>query len=84
MAENSCTVKKGDYLLIDYAAKFEDGTVFDITSKEKSLKAGTYDTEKEYRPLFCRVDMGRFMKGIDKGVLGIACPRTCKANLNYR
>jgi peptidylprolyl isomerase len=84
MAENSWTVEKGDYLLIDYVAKFEDGTVFDTTSKEKSLKAGTCDTEKEYRPLFCRVDMSQFMKGIDKGVLGIACPRTCKANLNYR
>ena len=84
MAENSCTVKNEDFLLIDYVAKFEDGTIFDTTSKEKPLKAGTYFTEKEYRFLFCRVDTGQFIKGIDKGVLEIACPRTCKANLYYR
>jgi peptidylprolyl isomerase len=76
-------VKKEDYLLIDYIAKFEDGTIFD-TTKEKPFKAEVFDTEKEYRPLFCRVDTGQFIKGIDKGVLEIACPRTCKANLYYR
>jgi len=71
MTENSRTVKKGDYLLIDYIAKFEDGTVFDATSKEKAIETGIYDNEKEYRPLFFRVDTGQVIKGIDKGVLGM-------------
>jgi len=71
MTENSCTVKKGDYLLIDYVAKLEDGTVFDTTSKEKAIEAGIYDKEKGYRPLFFRVDTGQVIKGIDKGVLGM-------------
>ncbi len=71
MTENSCTVKKGDFLLIDYVAKLEDGTVFDTTSKEKAIEAGIYDKEKGYRPLFFRVDTGQVIKGIDKGVLGM-------------
>ncbi|MGB9938700.1 FKBP-type peptidyl-prolyl cis-trans isomerase [Methanosarcina sp.] len=69
--ENSRTVKRGDYLLIDYTGKFEDGTVFDTTLKEKALEAGIYDKEKEYRPLFFRADIGQVIKGIDRGVLGM-------------
>ncbi len=69
--ENSCIVKKGDYLLIDYTGKFEDGIVFDTTLKEKALEAGIYEKEKEYRPFFFRVDAGQIIKGIDRGVLGM-------------
>ena len=43
---NFRTVKKGDYLLIDFTGKFEDGTVFDTTSKEKAIEAGIYDPER--------------------------------------
>jgi peptidylprolyl isomerase len=69
--ENSHTVKKGDYILIDYTVKFEDGTVFDTTVKEKALEAGIYSEEKEYRPFFFRTDARQVIKGIDAGVIGI-------------
>ncbi len=69
--ENFRTVKKGDYLLIDFIGKFEDGTVFDTTSKEKAIEAGIYDPEREYKPLFFRADAGQIIKGIDKGVMGM-------------
>lgn len=69
--ENSRTVKKGDYLLISYTGKFEDGTVFDTTIKEKALEAGIYSEGKEYRPFFFRADTGQVVKGIDAGVLGM-------------
>lgn len=71
MTENSHTAKKGDYILIDYTAKIEDGTVYDTTSKEKAVEAGIYDPEKKYIPLFFRVDTGQVIKGIEKGVLGM-------------
>ncbi|WP_440947513.1 FKBP-type peptidyl-prolyl cis-trans isomerase [Methanosarcina sp. T3] len=69
--ENSRTVKKGDYLLIDYTGKLEDGTIFDTTLKEKAREAGIYSEEKEYRPLFFRADARQVVKGIDAGVLGM-------------
>ena len=69
--ENFRTVKKGDCLLIDFIGKFEDGTIFDTTSKEKAIEAGIYDPEKEYKPLFFRADGGQIIKGIDNGVLGM-------------
>ncbi len=84
MTENSHTVKKGDYLFIDYVEKFELETVFYAASIEKALEAGIYDKEKEYRPLFFRVDTGQVINGIDKGVLEIAHPGTCKADLQSR
>ncbi|MPM54972.1 hypothetical protein SDC9_101755 [bioreactor metagenome] len=58
-------------MLIDYTGKFEDGTVFDTTSKEKALEAGIYSEEKDYRPFFFRVDARQVIKGIDKGILGM-------------
>jgi peptidylprolyl isomerase len=64
-------VKKGDYVLIDYTGKLEDGTVFDTTLKQKALETGTYEEEKEYRPLFFKAYTGQVIKGIDKGVLGM-------------
>ncbi|HET8688839.1 MAG TPA: FKBP-type peptidyl-prolyl cis-trans isomerase, partial [Methanosarcina sp.] len=64
-------MKKGDYLLIDYTGKLEDGKVFDTTSKEKALEAGIYNEEQEYRPFFFRADTGQVIKGIDMGVLGM-------------
>jgi peptidylprolyl isomerase len=69
--ENSRTVKKGDYLLVDYTGKLEDGTVFDTTIKEKALEAGIYSEEKGYRPFFFRADARQVIKGIDAGVLGM-------------
>jgi peptidylprolyl isomerase len=69
--ENSRTVKKGDYILIDYTVKFEDGTVFDTTVKEKAIEAGIYDEEKKYSPFFFRTDARQVIKGIDAGVIGI-------------
>jgi peptidylprolyl isomerase len=68
---SSRTVEKGDYLLIDYTGKLEDGTVFDTTLKEKAIEAGIFDEEKEYRPFFFRADTGQVIKGIDSGVLGM-------------
>ncbi|MHB8102495.1 MAG: FKBP-type peptidyl-prolyl cis-trans isomerase [Methanosarcina sp.] len=71
MTEDSHTAKKGDYLLIDYTGRFEDGTLFDTTLKEKAIESGIYDKEKKYTPLFFRADTGQVVKGIDREVLGM-------------
>ena len=71
MTENSRTVKKGDYILIDYTGKLEDGTIFDTTLKEKAIETGVYSEEKEYRPFFFRAGAFQVVKGIDEGVLGM-------------
>lgn len=69
--EPSYRKKKGDYILIDYTGKFEDGTIFDTTVKEKALEAGIYSEEKEYRPFFFRTDARQVIKGMDTGILGM-------------
>ena len=40
-------------------------------NEEKALETGIYDEEKDYRPLFFRVDARQVIKGIDQGVLGM-------------
>jgi peptidylprolyl isomerase len=69
--ENSRTVEKGDYVLISYTGKFEDGTVFDTTIKEKAIEAGIFCEGKEYTPLFFKAGLGLVIKGIDLGVMGM-------------
>jgi peptidylprolyl isomerase len=71
MTENSQTVKKGDYILIDYTGKLEDGTIFDTTLKKKAIEKGIYSEEKEYRPCFFKTGASQVVKGIDMGVLGM-------------
>jgi len=71
MTENSQTVKKGDYILIDYIGTLEDGTLFDTTLKKKAIETGIYSEEKEYRPCFFKTGAAQVVKGIDMGVLGM-------------
>jgi peptidylprolyl isomerase len=69
--ENTRSVEKGDYVLIDYTGTFEDGAVFDTTIKKKAIEAGIFCEGKEYTPLFFKAGLGQIIKGIDSGVLGM-------------
>ena len=84
MTENSLIVKKVDYFLIDYIAKFETGTMFDTISKEKAIESGIYDKEKEYNSLFFKVVTDQILKSISKGALDIAFRGTTKADVQGR
>lgn len=84
MTENSCIMKKVDCLLFDSISKFEDGIIFDTTSKEKAIEAGIYCKEKECNLLFFKVVTDQILKSIGKGALDIAFRRTIKANLQGR
>ncbi|MDD3041614.1 MAG: peptidylprolyl isomerase [Methanosarcinaceae archaeon] len=69
--DDSKTVETGDYILVDYAAKFEDGTVFDTSLKELAKEAGIYEEGKNYGPLFFRVKGRQVITGLDEGVAGM-------------
>jgi FKBP-type peptidyl-prolyl cis-trans isomerase 2 len=65
-------VKEGDYVLVDYIGKLEDGTVFDTSIKDVAIDAGIYNPKREYQPLGFTVGAGEMIKGFDKGVVGMA------------
>ncbi|HII02764.1 TPA: peptidylprolyl isomerase [Methanosarcinaceae archaeon] len=69
--ENSQAVETGNYVLVDYTGKFEDGKVFETTVKERALESGIYEEAREYTPLFFRANASQVIKGLDKGVLGM-------------
>ncbi|MDD4331377.1 MAG: peptidylprolyl isomerase [Methanosarcinaceae archaeon] len=67
----SKVVEAGDYIFLDYTAKFEDGRVFDTSCIELAKETGIYEGEKAYSPLFFRVKSRQVIKGLDEGVLGM-------------
>ncbi|WP_440954874.1 FKBP-type peptidyl-prolyl cis-trans isomerase [Methanosarcina sp. Mfa9] len=69
--ENSQAVETGNYVLVDYTGKFEDGKVFETTVKERALEAGIYEEARKYTPLFFRANARQVIKGLDKGVVGM-------------
>ncbi len=69
--ENSQAIKTGDYVLVDYTGKFEDGNVFETTVKDRALEAGIYEESREYTPLFFRANANQVIKGLDKSVVGM-------------
>lgn len=62
-------VKEGDYVLVDYTGKLEDGTVFDTSIKDDAIEAGIYNQKRDYQPLGFTVGAGEMIKGFDKGVV---------------
>jgi FKBP-type peptidyl-prolyl cis-trans isomerase 2 len=65
-------VEEGDYVLVDYIGKLEDGTVFDTSLKDVAIEAGIYNQKRDYQPLGFTVGAGEMITGFDKGVVGMA------------
>lgn len=69
--EEAHTAEAGDYIEVNYTGKFKDGTVFDTSVKEIAEKAGIFEEQKKYIPMFFRVKGCQVIKGLDNGVLGM-------------
>ncbi|MFX1317333.1 MAG: peptidylprolyl isomerase [Promethearchaeota archaeon] len=52
------SIKKGEWIKVDYVGTFDDGTIFDSTDKSGS------------NPLKFQVGMGQLIKGFDDSVIG--------------
>ncbi|MBA5942687.1 MAG: FKBP-type peptidyl-prolyl cis-trans isomerase [Methanophagales archaeon] len=67
------TAIEGDYILVDYSERLEDGTVFDTSIESVAVEAEIYNLGREYKPLGFTVDAGEMIEGFDRGVVGMAC-----------
>jgi len=64
------TIKKGDFVELNYVAKLkEDGSIFDTTKEEVAKKEGI-PLQKEFGPITACVGEGHVLKGIDKALEG--------------
>lgn len=65
-------VEEGDYILVDYSGRLEDGTVFDTSIEAVAIEAEIYNPGREYKPLGFTVGAGEMIEGFDRGVVGMA------------
>ena len=65
------TVKKGDYVEVDYTGRLKDGEIFDSSIKEIAKKSTYYDKNRDYKPLGFTVGKGKLIPGFENGVIGM-------------
>jgi len=68
---NTMTIKKGNYVEVDYTGKLKDGTIFDSSIKEIAKKSKYYDKNRDYKPLGFIVGEGKLIPGFENGVKGM-------------
>ena len=65
------TVKIGSVVLVDYAAGFQNGTLFDTTFEEAAKMAGIYNPNRIYQPVQVVVGQGRIIRGVEEALIGM-------------
>ncbi len=67
---SALVVENGDFVAVDYVGTLDDGTVFDTSLKEETVKANL-SLRPSYEPLGFKVGAGEMISGFDKGVVGM-------------
>ena len=65
------TVKFGSIVTFDYAAGFDDGTLFDTSFAEVSKKAGIYHPDKKYVPEKINIGVSPLITGLTDALIGM-------------
>jgi FKBP-type peptidyl-prolyl cis-trans isomerase 2 len=65
------TVKKEDFVEIEYTGKIkEDGTIFDTTSEKTAKESGIYNENMRYGSVIICLGEGQILKGLEKALEG--------------
>ena len=65
------TVKKEDFVEIEYTGKIkEDGTIFDTTSAKTAKESGIYNENMRYGSVIICLGEGHVLKGLEKALEG--------------
>jgi len=65
------TIKKGDFIKVEYTGRTADGKVFDTTSEEVAKKEGISSEKANYSPTLLVVGKGQAIGGLDEAVEGM-------------
>lgn len=63
------TMKKGDFIQVEYIGKVKDGEVFDTTSEAKAKEAGIHTHKTAYGPITICLGEGHILKGLEEQLL---------------
>jgi len=66
------TVKKGDFIRLDFTGKLEDGTLFDTTVAQVAKDSKVFDERITYKPVLLVVGRQQAIKGLDEAVIGMS------------
>jgi FKBP-type peptidyl-prolyl cis-trans isomerase 2 len=64
------TIKKGDFIEINYTGKLTTGDVFDTTDQAVATEAGIYNPKTKYGPAVIVVGEGHVIAGLDRNLEG--------------
>jgi len=64
-------VEFGKTITFDYAAGFDNGTLFDTSFEIAAREAGIYDTNRIYEPVTIVYGEGTFFPGLEQALLGM-------------
>ena len=70
-AEKELTVGTGKTITFDYAAGFDNGTLFDTTFEIAAREAGIYDSRKVYQPVTLVYGRDPLFPGLQEALLGM-------------
>ena len=64
-------VEFGKTITFDYAAGFDNGTLFDTSFETVAKEAGIYDPNRIYKPLTILYNKGSLIPGLEEALLGM-------------
>ena len=65
------TIKSGSAVTFDYAAGFDDGTLFDTSFEDVAKKAGIYNPSKVYQPERVKIGASPLLAGLREALIGM-------------
>jgi FKBP-type peptidyl-prolyl cis-trans isomerase 2 len=69
--EKELIVEVGKTITFDYAAGFDNGTLFDTTFEAAAIEAGIYDANRIYQPITIEYGKGFLFPGLEESLLGM-------------
>lgn len=64
------TLKKGDFIEIDYIGRLEDGKIFDLTIEKVAKENNIFDEKAKYRPVIICLSYYDVIPGLDEELIG--------------
>ena len=69
-------VEFGKTITFDYAAGFDNGTLFDTSFEIAAIEAGIYNPDRIYEPITLVYGEGTFFPGLEEALLGMKTDET--------
>src|SRR3989338_2301715 len=74
--EQEPVVEFGKTITFDYAAGFDNGTLYDTSFEDAAKKAGIYNPARAYKPVTIVLNKGALFPGLEEALLGMKADET--------